>query len=98
MINMLKIGKTIVLSFNSYAIRLRQLMGVSPGDKVYALKRGMYFSHMTQEQYDSLLAKYDAKIEAASADYQELARLLEEKEAAELLLMDLMEQWDAAQG
>lgn len=63
---MLKIGKTIVLNFNSYAIRLRQLMGVSPGDKVYALKRGMYFSLMTQEQYDSLLARYDAKIEGVS--------------------------------
>ena len=38
------------------------------------------------------------KIEAASADYQELTRLLEEKEAAEMQLMELMEQWEAAQG
>ena len=50
------------------------------------------------EKQEIIVAQYDAKIEAASADYQELARLLEEKEAAELLLMDLMEQWDAAQG
>ena len=43
------------------------------------------------------MAEYDAKIEAASADYQELTRLLEEKEEAELTLMELMEQWEAAQ-
>ena len=36
-------------------------------------------------------------IEAASADYQELTRLLQEKEAAEALLMELMEQWEEAQ-
>jgi ATPase subunit of ABC transporter with duplicated ATPase domains len=49
------------------------------------------------EKQEKLVAEYDVKIEAASADYQELTRLLEEKEAAELELMDLMEQWDAAQ-
>ena len=37
------------------------------------------------------------KIEAASADYQELTRLLGEKEEAEMVLMDLMEQWETAQ-
>ena len=49
------------------------------------------------EKQEQIVAAYDPKIEAASADYQELTRLLEEKEAAELLLMDLMEQWEAAQ-
>jgi len=49
------------------------------------------------EKQEMTVAQYDLKIEAASADYQELTRLLEEKEAAELVLMDLMEQWDAAQ-
>ena len=43
------------------------------------------------------MAEYDSKIEAASADYQELTRLLEEKEEAEMLLLELMEQWEAAQ-
>ena len=43
------------------------------------------------------MAEYDEKIEAAAADYQELTRLLGEKEEAELVLLDLMEQWDAAQ-
>ena len=43
------------------------------------------------------MAEYDPKIEAASADYQELTRLLNEKEEAEMLLMELMEQWEAAQ-
>ena len=49
------------------------------------------------EKQEKLVAEYDGKIEAASADYQELTRLLEEKEEAELLLMELMEQWEAAQ-
>ena len=44
-----------------------------------------------------MVAEFDTKIEAASADYQELTRLLGEKEEAELVLMDLMEQWEAAQ-
>ena len=49
------------------------------------------------EKQEKIVAEYDPKIEAASADYQELTRLLEEKEEAEMLLMDLMEQWEAAQ-
>ena len=49
------------------------------------------------EKQEKLIAEYDPKIEAASADYQELTRLLAEKEAAEEVLMDLMEQWEAAQ-
>ena len=36
-------------------------------------------------------------MEAAAADYQELTRLLSEKETAEAALMELMEQWEAAQ-
>ena len=50
------------------------------------------------EKQEKVVAAYDPQIEAAAADYQELTRLLEEKEAAELLLMELMEQWEAAQG
>ena len=49
------------------------------------------------EKQEKVLGDFDAKIEAASADYQELTRLLEEKEEAEMVLMDLMEQWEAAQ-
>ena len=49
------------------------------------------------EKQEKLIAEYDGKIEAAAADYQELTRLLGEKEEAELVLMDLMEQWEAAQ-
>ena len=49
------------------------------------------------EKQEQVVAQFDAKIEAASADYQELTRLLSEKEEAELLLMDLMEQWESAQ-
>ena len=49
------------------------------------------------EKQEAVVAAYDAKIEAASADYQELTRLLGEKEEAELVLMDLMEQWEGAQ-
>ena len=49
------------------------------------------------EKQEKVLAEYDDKIDAAAADYQELTRLLSEKEEAELVLMDLMEQWEAAQ-
>ena len=35
------------------------------------------------------------KIEAAAADYQELARLMEEKQQAEDTLAQMMEQWEA---
>ena len=49
------------------------------------------------EKQEKVIEEYDAKIEAASADYQELTRLLGEKEEAEMVLMDLMEQWEAAQ-
>ena len=50
------------------------------------------------EKQEQVVADFEPKIEAAAADYQELTRLLKEKEEAEALLMDLMEQWDAAQG
>ena len=49
------------------------------------------------EKQEKIAAEFEVKIEAASADYQELTRLLREKEEAELILMDLMEQWEAAQ-
>ena len=49
------------------------------------------------EKQEKLVAEFDAKIDAAAADYQELTRLLAEKEEAELVLLDLMEQWEAAQ-
>jgi ABC-type multidrug transport system ATPase subunit len=49
------------------------------------------------EKQEKVIADLDVKIEAAAADYQELTRLLGEKEEAELVLMDLMEQWETAQ-
>ena len=49
------------------------------------------------EKQEKLVAEFDPKIEAAAADYQELARLLGEKEEAEMVLLDLMEQWEKAQ-
>ena len=49
------------------------------------------------EKQEKIVAEFDGKIEAASADYQELTRLLEEKEEAEMVLLDLMEQWENAQ-
>ncbi|MBR3978499.1 MAG: ABC-F family ATP-binding cassette domain-containing protein [Oscillospiraceae bacterium] len=49
------------------------------------------------EKQEQLIAQYDEKISASGADYQELTRLLEEKEREEATLMDLMEQWEAAQ-
>jgi len=49
------------------------------------------------EKQEKGIAELDAAIEAAAADYQELTRLLGEKESAEAVLMDLMEQWEQAQ-
>ena len=49
------------------------------------------------EKQEAAIAELDARIEAAAADYQELTRLLGEKETAENDLMALMEQWEAAQ-
>ena len=43
---------------------------------------------------EQLIAQLDAQIEAASADYQELTRLLGDKEAQEAELMEMMEQWE----
>ena len=49
------------------------------------------------EKQEALILQLDAAIEAAAADYQELARLLGEKESADAVLDDLMQQWEAAQ-
>ena len=49
------------------------------------------------EKQERLIDELDGKIEAAAADYQELTRLLEEKENAENVLMELMEAWEEAQ-
>ena len=45
-------------------------------------------------EQEKLIAEYDVKIEASSADYQELTRLLQEKADAEAKLEELMEQWE----
>ena len=49
------------------------------------------------EKQEAAISELDARVQAAAADYQELSRLMEEKEQAEAVLMDLMEQWEAAQ-
>ena len=49
------------------------------------------------EKQEAVISQLEEKIEAAAADYQELSRLLREKEAADSLLMELMERWEEAQ-
>ena len=49
------------------------------------------------EKQEGLISELDGKIEAAAADYQELTRLLGEKEQAEEVLLELMGQWEQAQ-
>ena len=49
------------------------------------------------DRQEQLIAQLDEKIDAAAADYQELTRLLEEKETAEMQLMEMMEAWEQAQ-
>ena len=49
------------------------------------------------EKQEQAIAALDTAIEGAASDYQELTRLLYEKERAEEVLMDLMQQWEDAQ-
>ena len=49
------------------------------------------------EKQEQVISQLDADIEAAAADYQELSRLLLEKESQEAKLLELMEQWEQAQ-
>ena len=49
------------------------------------------------EKQENEIALLDMAIEAAAADYQELTRLLAQKESLEEELMELMEQWEEAQ-
>ncbi len=49
------------------------------------------------EKQERLIADLDESIAASGADYQELTRLLTQKEAEEAALLTLMEQWEAAQ-
>ncbi len=49
------------------------------------------------EKQEKVISELEGKVEAAAADYQELTRLLAQREAEEKTLLDLMEQWEAAQ-
>ena len=49
------------------------------------------------EKQEAAISQLDHQIENAAADYQELSRLLGEKQTAETQLMELMEQWEQAQ-
>ena len=46
------------------------------------------------EKQEQSISALDKQIEEAASDYQELTRLLGEKEAQEATLMELMEQWE----
>ena len=47
------------------------------------------------EKQETLVAEFDEKIAAASADYQELVRLMEEKQAEEEKLTGMMDEWES---
>jgi predicted nucleic acid-binding Zn-ribbon protein len=49
------------------------------------------------EKQEALIAELEAKMDASGSDYQEYSRLLEEKDAAETVLLELMEAWEAEQ-
>ena len=46
------------------------------------------------EKQEQLSAQLDTQIEAAASDYQELARLMEEKQACDDTLTGLMDEWE----
>ena len=62
------------------------------GDK--ALEKKLRAVERDIEKQEALVAEFEPQIEAAASDYQELTRLLAEKEAAEAALEALMEQWE----
>ena len=47
------------------------------------------------EKQEALLHEYDGKIDAAGSDYQELSRLMAERETAENAYAEMMERWEA---
>ena len=49
------------------------------------------------EKQETAIAALDEAIEAVAADYQELTRLLAQKDQEEAMLLELMEQWEEAQ-
>ena len=49
------------------------------------------------EKQEAVVAQLEEKLNAAGSDYQEYTSLLGEKEKAEAVLIDLMEQWECAQ-
>ena len=56
--------------------------------KIKALERDI-------EKQETLIAGLDEKITAASADYQELSRLMEEKQTEETKLSGMMDEWES---
>ena len=62
------------------------------GDK--SLEKKLRAVEREVEKQEALVAGFDPQIAAAASDYQELTRLLQEKEAAEAKLEELMEQWE----
>ena len=46
------------------------------------------------EKREALLHEYDCRIEAAASDYQELARLMAERETQEASYAEMMERWE----
>ena len=62
------------------------------GDK--ALEKKLRAVEREVEKQEALVAGFDPQIAAAASDYQELTWLLQEKEAAEAKLEELMEQWE----
>ena len=46
------------------------------------------------EKQEALLHEYDGKIDAAASDYQELSRLMAERETAENAYAEMMERWE----
>ena len=49
------------------------------------------------EKQEKRITELETAIAAASTDYEELARLMLEKESADNVLLELMEQWEMAE-
>ena len=92
-----KCGYKKYRSIIEHEAALRPQAASAPKPKKEKPKGGTKENDKLIRRLEREIEKQDEAIEAAAADYQELTRLLAEKENAEAVLLDLMEQWESAQ-
>ena len=67
----------------------------SARSSAFSLEKQLRAIEREIEKQEALLHEYDGKIDAAASDYQELSRLMAERETAENAYAEMMERWEA---